>query len=82
VGVLGGCEHFGKLRVASCRRTRLPPPKPAASDTAKTQKLRPFIFASSPQPSEKAVFEQDITGEVARQQQPSLTRKAGQDSTL
>jgi hypothetical protein len=49
----------------------------ALSDTAFHQKLRRFIFVWTPQPSEKPVFEQDITGEVGRQQQPSLTKAAG-----
>jgi hypothetical protein len=42
------------------------------------KKLRPFFFALTPQPSEKPVFDQDITGDVERRQEPSLTRKAGQ----
>jgi hypothetical protein len=50
----------------------------AAFNTAKEQKLRGFIFEQTPQPSEKPVFEHYITGEVTRQQDPSLTAKAGQ----
>jgi hypothetical protein len=44
-------------------------------------KLRRFIFHPEPQPSEKPVFDQDITGGVMRRQEPGLNKEAGQISS-